>query len=267
MTDVSSVHLDAAVTALATVPLETGSCLLAGQGHFVKLLEGRSCLDKIEIFSGHKVHQFSPVTAQNGVQFLVRGGKSVALIQVQKRRLSVVIQETVFTDWIWDCLSSDRDHVLLLTAHNVVLVVDRCLKLVRQLGCDEKCILYCGLLVPSRDDRSAVVLAGTVFSEVVIWRTRDGEVLHRLTGHDGVIFSVNYNQETGQICSTSDDRSARVWRVEMGPAGGGEGARVELVWTLYGHVARVFRAVLLDKILYTVGEDSRYCACWVQMKS
>ena len=59
---------------------------------------------------------------------------------------------------------------------------------------------------------------GTVFNEVLLWKVTDkdfseGKVLvkKRLAGHDGVIFSVRYNQERQLLCSVSDDRSIKVW--------------------------------------------------------
>jgi WD40 repeat protein len=60
---------------------------------------------------------------------------------------------------------------------------------------------------------------GTVFNEVLLWKVTDKQasddkvsVRMRLTGHDGVIFSVRYNQERQLLCSVSDDRSIKVWK-------------------------------------------------------
>ena len=60
---------------------------------------------------------------------------------------------------------------------------------------------------------------GTVFNEVLLWKVSDTQnsqdkvpVRTRLCGHDGVIFSVRYNQERELLCSVSDDRSIKVWK-------------------------------------------------------
>ena len=63
---------------------------------------------------------------------------------------------------------------------------------------------------------------GTVFNEVLLWKIQDNKntdgnvpVRKRLRGHDGVIFSVTYHEERKLLCSVSDDRSVKVWRLEF----------------------------------------------------
>ena len=56
-------------------------------------------------------------------------------------------------------------------------------------------------------------------------------------------FSVQYNSEINMICTTSDDRSARLWKVKFisGQPDDWSTADIELAHSLYGHSARVFR--------------------------
>jgi len=56
-----------------------------------------------------------------------------------------------------------------------------------------------------------------------------------------VQFSINMCSEKGLICSTSDDRSARVWKVSFSSGRSWESAEVYQLHVLYGHTARVFR--------------------------
>jgi hypothetical protein len=77
-------------------------------------------------------------------------------------------------DWVTAAKWTSADEVLALTAHNRILRLA-----VRGFGlspasevvhCREKCILYSGQVVDDdSDDAAATVLAGTVFSELVIW--------------------------------------------------------------------------------------------------
>lgn len=70
----------------------------------------------------------------------------------------------------------------------------------------------------------------------------------------GVIFAVDYNHRARIICSTSDDRSARLWSVE------GENlidSKIQPKCTLYGHSARIFRCNISDNYVITGGEDGR----------
>ena len=60
---------------------------------------------------------------------------------------------------------------------------------------------------------------GTVFNDVLLWKvankTNDDRVCvsRRLKGHDGVIFSIACDEERQILCSVSDDRSVKVWRL------------------------------------------------------
>ena len=151
----------------------------------------------------------------------------------------------------------------------------------------------------------AVVLAGTVFQELVVWSagqyetsgsiqttaTVESSVMHRLKGHEGVLFSVAFHQASKMISTTSDDRTTRLWKIEELPEQneGGEKQSVlmpnaannslsDIDWSkveislhkvLSGvHTSRVFRSIFLsdwkDKtspsnIIATAGEDSRIC--------
>lgn len=83
----------------------------------------------------------------------------------------------------------------------------------------------------------------------------------------GVIFSVIYDPSTYFICSTSDDRTVRLWKVinktsysniDMSLACKNyinwEKAEVKLVKTMFGHAARVWRAIIRNGVILTIGE-------------
>ena len=55
------------------------------------------------------------------------------------------------------------------------------------------------------------------------------------------IFSVEYDEEKEMICTTSDDRSARIWSVNFKQTNNWTTAHICLTFSLYGHSARVFR--------------------------
>ena len=84
----------------------------------------------------------------------------------------------------------------------------------------------------------------------------DGPVLHRLTGHTGVIFRLCLTPSQDTLLSCSDDRSVRLWRrtgsdwrhAAPSPAG-----------AMFGHEARVWAALPAGSRTVSVGEDSRVC--------
>ncbi|XP_059045644.1 WD repeat-containing protein 6 [Achroia grisella] len=157
--------------------------------------------------------------------------------------------------------------VAFLTAHNVVQIWDTATQsLSAQYTSKENSILYSGLLVPLQDD--VLVLAGTVFSEVIIHACKIEKPLHYLKGHKGVIFSISCNQEKRLIVTTSDDRSVRIWSVSTNSNSSRadtiefwQKADITCTHELYGHTARVMRNCITRDMVVSVGEDSAIC-CW-----
>lgn len=77
----------------------------------------------------------------------------------------------------------------------------------------------------------------------------------------GVIFSVMYDPLAHLICSTSDDRTVRLWAVnhdenEETDDTGWKRAKIKLIRTMFGHAARVWRSVIRNETLITIGEAS-----------
>ena len=96
-------------------------------------------------------------------------------------------------------------------------------------------------------------------------------ILWPLQGHNGVILGLAHCPSTSTIASTSDDRSAIIWSVNFTNTGNKgslvsledwRNASVEAKHRVYGHVARVHRALFThSSFLYTAGEDGRV-ALW-----
>ena len=76
---------------------------------------------------------------------------------------------------------------------------------------EEECLLYSGDI----DIERGLVAAGTVFRMLLVWNSANGDILHKLKGHTGVIFDTYFlkaKEEGIYIGSVSDDRSVRVWK-------------------------------------------------------
>ena len=106
-----------------------------------------------------------------------------------------------------------------------------------------------------------IIASGTVFNQVLLWKVRGKRddnnrtpVLERLTGHEGVIFSLNFNKPGTLLSSVSDDRSIRLWKVT-------NLATFEPLLVVYGHAARVWDAKLLETCFVSIGEDL-VCNVW-----
>ncbi|XP_040008393.1 WD repeat-containing protein 6 [Xiphias gladius] len=232
---------------------------------------------------GEKKHGLSSTAEPNFYDLAVFGGKAVRLV-----RLHVDLQEedplhleilgplTELQDWALDVrwLSGDKDSLLCVAvAHNSALLLDvKTGTSLLQRSCLEGCLLYSALLLIHESWADAVLVGGTVFNQLVLWKPGGVEgsgyeckapVERRLLGHSGVIFSISYFQEKGWLASASDDRSVRVWGVGAlgGPGGKCGDLNPACLRVLYGHQARVFSVHLSPGKVFSAGEDGA-CLVW-----
>lgn len=180
-------------------------------------------------------------------------------------------------DWALDVrwLSEDKRSLLgVAVAHNSALLLDVSTgTALAQCSCLEGCLLYSALLLVHTSWADTVLVGGTVFNQLVLWKPGgEGEsnisdhkapVERRLLGHSGVIFSISYLQEKGWLASASDDRSVRVWAVGAigGPGGKCGDVNPVCLRVLFGHQARVFSVCLSPGKVFSAGEDGA-CLVW-----
>lgn len=74
-----------------------------------------------------------------------------------------------------------------------------------------------------------------------------------------MIFSVIYDSHLRFICSTSDDRTVRLWKVTESENFESnninwQAAKIVLVKTMFAHTARVWRAIIRNSNVITIGE-------------
>lgn len=183
-------------------------------------------------------------------------------------------------DWIvsakWVAFNG-YNYLCVLLAHNNVCIYDIFSECYRSIWCEEKCILYAGSIFDNSNE-DVIIFSGTVYQEILIWqinyahRDNTSPVLHCLQGHNGVIFSVVYDPLAKLICSTSDDRTVRLWKISNNKSENNdhllEGKLEKINWrkvnirlmrTMFGHTARVWKSVIRNEILITIGEDSLMC--------
>ncbi|XP_031784570.1 WD repeat-containing protein 6 isoform X2 [Nasonia vitripennis] len=228
---------------------------------------------KIDALHPDNIHG---IVIKSNSKLIVYGGKSLCVfdLNISDNDVSINMLDKIhrFDDWIIDVdwLGSLRDSTLtILFAHNNVYNYDLSDQNFTNTACNEICLLYAGT-ISGQNYEKAIIFSGTVFQEILIWSinnktdNRYSEVLHRLKGHKGVIFSIFYNPTNNLICSTSDDRTVRLWKVssenmdDQNPINW-VNAKISLQTTMYGHLARVWRAVLFKSVIISIGEDSRIC--------
>ena len=162
--------------------------------------------------------------------------------------------------------------------------------LLRRVECSRRSMLYSLALRGSRWEDLRVA-GGTIFNEVQLWAPADADAgaaepndeIHPetssgearafsrpapfaiLRGHEGSIMRVSWSEDGTRVLSTSDDRTARTWRVPDGDQKKKEESekdaprRAFLVRTLYGHGGRVWDCQPARagsrRLLVTAGED------------
>ncbi|XP_075740626.1 tRNA (34-2'-O)-methyltransferase regulator WDR6 isoform X5 [Rhipicephalus microplus] len=283
-----------------------GNVLLVGEGDrvYAYCLETLNQVGCQTAFTTSNVHGIRivgksvPTCAVFGSRFLTVMTAEVS--PSSSVMFKVILQPVMFDDWIWDVAwlqpemgplvpGTNFRTLALCLGHNRVAHWDWQAKQVLALtSCSDYCLLYTAQLV-GVSWKQLIAVVGTVYKEVLLWvpsQVSPAPVLHRLTGHQGVIFSVSFHVPQRLLCSTSDDRSLRVYRFhEAGPsntlperAGTSSAtthsgtasllpfgpAQLASGWfssvhALYGHESRVWRAAILHNCYISVGEDGHIC--------
>ncbi|XP_067908226.1 WD repeat-containing protein 6 isoform X1 [Heterodontus francisci] len=278
-----SVSLLSPITALQFV----GDFLLSGEGASVSLYALNSTngynrkltCNVLRSYCIHGIKPCWPVHVQNNKPLLaVFGAKGLIVLELntcsKEPKLQEICQLHELHDWIWDLqwLKGDCESAMyfgLALGHNSVVLYDcKAGRTLCEVHCDVKCILYSACFV-GHSWAELVLISGTVFNQLVLWRmegptNEDGRVQTErcISGHSGVIFSINYMEKNGILASASDDRSIRLWKVgNLRQDLKGRADSVECLLQLYGHQSRVWSVRLLEDHIISIGEDSA-CIVW-----
>uniref|UniRef100_UPI0037E7D2A2 tRNA (34-2'-O)-methyltransferase regulator WDR6 n=1 Tax=Semicossyphus pulcher TaxID=241346 RepID=UPI0037E7D2A2 len=279
--------------------------LLTGEGPVLTVFSlhphPKACVS-LSVLQNYRIHGIRPrsletVSAQSSAtatyvkkkdepifyDLAVFGGKAVRLVRLhvdiqdtEHLRLEILGPLMELRDWALDVrwLYGDKHSLLCVAvAHNSALLLDIIKgNALEQRSCLEGCVLYSALLLVHESWADTVLVGGTVFNQLVLWKPggdkssnsdHKAPVQRRLLGHSGVIFSISYLCEKGFLASASDDRSVRVWGVGAlgGPGGKCGDLNPTCLRVLYGHQARVFSVRLSPGKLFSAGEDGA-CLVW-----
>ncbi|KAM9326731.1 tRNA (34-2'-O)-methyltransferase regulator WDR6 [Gastrophryne carolinensis] len=273
MHTMESLLLVAPITALEFVEHH----LLAGEGPYLavcSLTANDISPPRIRqnVLGGYTIHGIRPyATACPGIkdrQLCVFGGKGLTVLRFsiadQEVNLVHVCELQQVHDWIWD-VRWLQDSLGLALGHNSVALYDyRNGRVLKEINCAEKCILYSAHFVGNTWEELTLI-SGTVFNQLVIWgmcdqANDDGRVepRRRISGHKGVIFSIFYEKCRGFLASASDDRSLRIWKLDDLADSDSD---IQCLLVLYGHQSRVWSVKLLQEYIVSIGEDSA-CIVW-----
>ncbi|KAI8421384.1 hypothetical protein MSG28_009464 [Choristoneura fumiferana] len=242
------------------------SFIFAGTGSYTNIFDKHSLqsLQIIHTLKGQKIYAFVPSKCEK--KMLCFGGKQFTILKISGAIEDVCVrmfEPVVCDDWLHSAVWIDEDTIALLTAHNTVQFWNTNTQtLLSQHKSPDNSILYSGLLVLLEDD--VLVLAGTVFTEVIARFGKESAALCNLKGHRGVIFSISCDLQKEIIVTTSDDRSVRIWasNSQDNPPNTRKywkHANIICKHELYGHSARVMRSCIMNNLVVSIGEDATIC--------
>jgi len=144
------------------------------------------------------------------------------------------------------------------------------LRLDSVITCGTRCITYSMEFLGSSLS-SLMIASGTVENEILMWpvsqSTPQPETVHRLKGHEGVIFKVSFNKGGTLVASTSDDRTVRLWSHSSHSTSSPQTPSIPnllspnstytLLWTGWSHTSRVWDVTFTSSntSLVSSGED------------
>uniref|UniRef100_W8BXL6 tRNA (34-2'-O)-methyltransferase regulator WDR6 n=2 Tax=Ceratitis capitata TaxID=7213 RepID=W8BXL6_CERCA len=267
--------------------------ILTGVGNELHLYSSKTCNRTVLAQRLRaKVHGITEVSLGNieteGGKIIVHGEKECMLMEYDYTDNEYTFRELnrfQLSDWISSAsFLQDSNEFMLLTAHSVVLRIlyeeskDRgnSCRIISMCSSSDKSTLYCSH-IHGRSFDDLVIFAGNAFGELLIWqpfkgnssshkidcKTTQVELMCRQPAHNGVIFSIDYNDEFDLLTTTSDDRSIRFWKVERKTNHSWSELKLNVLASGYGHIARVFKGKIINcdgtAFAVTVSEDSHTC--------
>lgn len=138
----------------------------------------------------------------------------------------------------------------ILTAHGVACrfflnTDEKCNKIIDKISLPDYSTLYCSLIV-GQTWQETIFFGGTALGELLLWQMDPNNVdngatiLHRLSAHNGVVFSIRCSLEHGIITTTSDDRSVKIWNLTKTQTVTWKNCSIKPIRSLFGHTGRVF---------------------------
>ncbi|EMR08646.1 hypothetical protein PNEG_03120 [Pneumocystis murina B123] len=233
--------------------------LFAGQGPYIKIYDVIQGLliHTVKVFKKNRIHGI--VYAKKNT-LILWGGKDFCIVNLDDLFNNYDFDIHYTLDWIFDAKPScDKLYIWLATAHNKVHLYDIQTKCyIQTFSCTENPLLYSSCLY-IHCDGSVTIVSGTVFNEIYVWNINNVEIAkrkdlmiqitHRLRGHEGIVFKINFSKNGKLFCTCSDDRSIRVWDINSGKCKA----------TGWGHDSRIWDVKFIgndESKLISVSEDT-----------
>jgi WD40 repeat protein len=242
--------------------------LLWGSGPdvVIKPWQGTAKETHVTISNCDSVHNIRLFTSSSMVAAF--GGKSLAVLSKVEGSFALHCKLEQLDDLVLDFAlrgthspTSESLDCYVGYAHNFVDIanISRTGEYVRyaRVHCSELSVLFHMAFASDATSEGLTIASGTVFGKIILWRVDAtscaSSTLCRADDHEGVIFRIKWSQDGQKLISVADDRTLRLWRIVRD---GEVPSALELQFTAWGHVSRVWDAVFL-----TTSPDSDIATC------
>lgn len=217
-----------------------------GQNLEIYCLQSNQRLIKEQVFDSFNIYGINVYEVDNKEFIIIYGNRFFSVYESIEQSTKIVlildrinlyymILESEFRDKKIHCLLSSNKLGIFDIQSNRLNVID----------CEQKCIVYTSIFLKDyqlnlksnynqHDANSIYVASGTVFSNILILNYTDTKctIIDKLTGHEGVLFALDYKNELNLLVSASDDRQVRCWYFDL------DKNAFECKYVLYGHESR-----------------------------
>lgn len=236
--------------------------LFTGRGNRL-FIQNEKYKASLELKTYDKIHNISFLDCANNTYDIVcSAGRDILLTKVKDNKFHDGGFITKFNDWI-SSIKYLKDGIAIITRHNfagLLEIEDNKLIIKKKLKCDENSTLYCSF-IHGNSWKDLILFSGTALGELIIWRkdksSENAKIQYQKSTHNGVIFSVSYDEDYSAIITSSDDRSIKVYRPNE------SFSDLKELRQLFGHTSRVFVGKIIkykeETKFISAGEDSNLC--------
>lgn len=234
--------------------------LFVGCGQEIEIYDCSSdiqLLIKLNVFNCFSIYGIKVFENDEKTLLLINGDRFLSIFEfiITKNELKLINDKINLYDWILEVRFDENNIYALLTSNKLAifnLITDQ----LNIIDCPQKSTIYASIFLNDfnrlnndlNESKIVSIAAGTVFSEILICNYTESNcvIIDKLTGHKGVIFSIDFRQELNLLASASDDRTIRLWTYSND--------HFQCSQVLFGHESRIWQVRLANDCIISVGK-------------
>ena len=226
-----------------------------GQELEIYCLKRNQKLAKHHVFDEFTIYGIEMYEDKNRLFLIVYGNRFFKIYQLIESTQSSIelklwLNKINLNDWILD-VQFRKNKIYCSLTSNRLGIFDLNKNELNTIDCPQKFTLYCSKFLNdfNEDETITTIASGTVFAEILIcnYTFSDCTIIDRLQGHEGSIFSIDFNKKLNLLVSSSNDRTIRLWKLD-------ETNHFNCIRVLYGHESRIWQVKIANDCIISVGK-------------